>query len=168
MVNNFFRNASRIDSRLENSPSSEEKLSLGCRIWKPCATSKNSSACPHRASSSACRDTVRDRSRWPSAAPHMRAAGLQHQLPPAPAHRSADPTRRHKRRLRTFDRAEKICPSFADALGFYKGWSKYRAECPALRSSTSPHAESHRSNSDSADRPRSDQSVQALVCGRPA
>jgi hypothetical protein len=164
----FSRNASRIDSRIEISPSSEEKLSLGCRIRKPCATSKISSACPHRASSSACRDTVRNRSRWPSAAPHMRAKGLQHRLPPAPAHRSAEPTRQHKRRLRTIDGVEKICPSLAGTSGFYKGWSKYRAESPAVRSSTSPHAESHRSNSDSADGSRSDQSVQALVCVRPA
>ena len=112
----FSRNASCIDSRIEISPSSEEKLGLGCRIRKPCATSKISSACPHRASSSACRDAVRDHSRWTSATPQMRAAGLEHQLPPAPAHRSADATRQHKRLLRSFDRVVRLSPAPQDFI----------------------------------------------------
>jgi hypothetical protein len=112
----FSRSASRIDSRIEISPSSEEKLGLGCRIRKPCATSKISSACPRRAASSACLDAIRNHSRWASATPHMRATGLQHQLPPAAAHRSTDPTCHHKGRLRTFDRVARLSPAPQDFI----------------------------------------------------
>jgi hypothetical protein len=49
---------------------------------------------------------VGDHSRWPSAAPRMRAIGLQHQLSHGSAYRRADPIREHKRGLGTSSRRE--------------------------------------------------------------
>jgi hypothetical protein len=132
----------------------QKKRVFSRRIRKPSTTSKNSRSCPHRAYPSACRDTVRDHSRWTSAATHMRATGLQHRLLRASAHRPHDPIRQHERGLGTSSRRTESVRRWPALLGFHKGWSRYRAECPALRSSPLPAIEPHRSDSASADRPQ--------------
>ena len=127
----------------------QKKRVFNRRNRKPSTTSKISPSCPHRAYSSACRDSVRDHSRWPSAATHVCARGLQHRLLRASAHRPHDPIRQHERGLGTSSRRTESVRRWSALLGFHKGWSSYRAEGPAPRLSPSPAIESHRSNSDS-------------------
>jgi hypothetical protein len=80
----------------------------------------------------------------------------QHRLLRVSAHRSRDPIRQHERGRGTSSRQTESARRWPALLGIHKGWSGYRTECPALRSTPSRAIESHRSNSDSdsADRPQ--------------
>jgi hypothetical protein len=96
---------------------------------------------------------------WRSFASAFNSTAYARNRPSTPASTCVGPSSRRsdspaQTRSRHIITSKRISPPFAGALGFYKGWSKYRAECPSLRSSTSPAIESHPSNSVSTDRPR--------------